>query len=198
MGGENFEGAMIGWRSSLKGIKTEKKTRNTIPNLLFNRIELGPDLYTAQKVSQFHSFYWLIGILRWGKDEYITPERDLVALDFDRSNYYYTLNPRSSTLNFTWCFTCYMDRNVFDTFYGIYNSKKYSMSNLIQSSLQGDTVFPSIYSRNIGHHLDKRVELLLECITDCIMLYGEENVLLDETPPPADLILTSYFHKKKQ
>ena len=185
---------MIGWRNSLISIKTQKKTRSSAPELFNERISLGPDLYKAQKVSGFHTFYWLVGILRWGKDEFITAGGDLVALDLDRSNYRYTLHPRSSTLNFTWCFTCYMERSVYETFYHLNLNKKASLSALMKFSLQNDAVFDALYTSDIGKALDLRVEHILDCISDCIHVYGEENVLLDERNATGSSLAQYFLH----
>ena len=105
--GDYLEGVMIGWRENIKSIKTQRKAQSSVPEMLMARIELGSDLYKAQSVSTLHMFYWLVGILKWGKDEFISPEGDLIALDLDRSKYYLTRNPRANNMNFTWCLGLY-------------------------------------------------------------------------------------------
>lgn len=187
---------MIGWRDSLNEIETQRKIEGEIEALMHNRIELGSDLYKAQIVSKFHTFYWLIGILRHGKDEFITHTGDLVSLDLDRSNYKKTIDPRSSSLNYTWCYNCYMDEELYENFLYIYQSDM-PLSKLMEKSLSYDKIY-SLYYGAIGKHLDLRVELILDCITDCITIFERENVLLKEKRTSASHIISSFEEPKER
>merc|ERR1711974_241944 len=132
--------------------------------------------------SKYHAFYLLINILRHGKDEFITKNGDLVSLDLDRSRFQSSKLVTSSAMNYTWCFACYMDTWVYDTFQAVGPSQPEAMrlGNLMREVLLHEDIFVDIWGASLGKALNARVGMLLDCVDDCILRYGRENVLLNE------------------
>ena len=146
--------------------------------------------------AKYHAFYLLINILRHGRDEFITKHGNLVSLDLDRSRYSSTKPITSPAVNFTWCHTCYMDRWIYDTFQAVGPKQPQTgrLGYLMKEVLSHEEIFRDIWDAKMGDALDTRVEMLLNCIDDCIYRYGEKNVLLNE---PKDSMtakeLVTYF-----
>merc|ERR1711879_830759 len=88
----------------------------------------------------------------------------------------------STAMNYTWCFTCYMDRWVYDTFQAVGPRQPEAMrlGYLMREVLLHEEIFEDIWQTAIGKALDTRVAMLLSCVDDCIYRYGGKNVLLDE------------------
>jgi len=194
-GKEMLRGPMMGWIEGILPIRTMRKMGEPVTDLI--RMRDGPLIqrnpFPFQKQSKFHSFYWLIDIMRHGKDEFVTQEGDLISLDLDRSKYNRVLPLVSPNVNFTWCFACKMDRWVFQTLSAVSQHpqvpKEGMLSNLVKTSLSFETHFPDVYTPMIGEFLDKRVEALLDCVSHCIRVYGESDVLMAATrPEPKPLI----------
>lgn len=184
---------MIGWRESISPVITPFRAKRSLPELYNFRIEAGMNLFKSQKVSTFHLFYYLIGIFRHGKDEFInTNTGDLVSLDLDRSNFKQDYNPRASHLNFTWCYSCYIEQKTYHTFDAVSKYSAYPISSLLQLALESDKIYPHIYKSKIGNLLNNRIEYILECITDCTEVYGRENVLLNEPPISPNEFIESF------
>lgn len=180
--GGHFEGPMIGWWDSLIPIRTINKKELNVEELLELRPGLGENLLTTQMQSKYHAFYLLINILRHGKDEFITKNGDLVSLDLDRARFQSTKPIASSAVNYTWCFTCYMDKWVYDTFQAVGPKQPQAtrLSYLMREILYQEDIFKDIWDDALGKALDTRVSMLLDCTDNCIRRYGVENVLLSE------------------
>ena len=179
-----FEGPMIGWWDSLIPIRTMNKRELPTEDLVALRPTLGKSPLTTQMQSKYHAFYLLINILRHGKDEFITKHGDLVSLDLDRARFQSTKLITSNTVNYTWCFTCYMDEWVYDTFQAVGPSQPESkrLGYLMREVLFYEDIFINIWNSDLGVALDTRVKMLLDCVDDCISKYGKQNVLLSESP----------------
>jgi len=148
--GDYLQGVMIGWRESISPVITPFRAKRSLPELYNFRIEAGMNLFKSQKVSTFHLFYYLIGIFRHGKDEFInTNTGDLVSLDLDRSNFKQDYNPRASHLNFTWCYSCYIEQKTYHTFDAVSKYSAYPISSLLQLALESDKIYPHIYKSKI-------------------------------------------------
>ena len=186
---------MIGWWDSLVPIRTISKRDLDHPTLLDLRQQLSENLLPAQMQSKFHVFYYLIYILRHGKDEFITKSGDLVSLDLDRSRFQSTTAPTNPTMNFTWCYTCYMDRSTYHTLkaVGPHQRSELRLSALMKEMLSHDDIFTKMYDVRLGNALDTRVEYLLGCIDSCITRLGENRVLLDEERWMTPRQLVEYF-----
>ena len=195
--GDYFVGPMIGWWNSLIPIRTVNKKELEVPELLKLRNEFkeSESLLPAQMQSKYHAFYLLINILRHGKDEFITDTGDLVSLDLDRSRYQSTKAITSSSMNYTWCFTCYMDRWVYDTFQAVGPKQPETarLGYLMREVLKHEDIFEDIWNTQMGAAMNTRVEMLLECIDNCIYQFGEENVLLDEPKNWSAKDIVTYF-----
>jgi hypothetical protein len=201
--GGYMKGPMMGWIEGLIPVRTMRKMAMPATEL----VEMREDAYyvaTAyanQKQSKFHSFYWLVDILRHGKDEFVTPEADLISLDLDRSKFLYLRSITSPNVNFTWCFTCNMDRWVYETLNSVSSHPdvppESRLSNLLKISLSKEELFPDAYTAQIGYYLDQRVESLLQCVTHCIKVYGESEVLLAETKPTSKSLVRYYVQNSE-
>ena len=191
-----FLGPMIGWWDSLIPVRTVRKYKEEVEILLEKRRPfLSENLYQAQMMSRYHAFYLLIHILRHGKDEFITEEGHLVSLDLDRSRFKSTAPLKASNMNYTWCFTCYMDEWVYDTFraVGPEQSSDYRLGALMKEMLSHEDLFENLFDSRMGVALDTRVSMLLRCVDDCIQEYGRDNVLLNEERTMTPRQLVSWF-----
>jgi hypothetical protein len=170
---------MIGWWNDLVPIRTLYKKDRTLETLLGYREQLRPLPLIAQMQSKYHAFYWLIRILRHGKDEFVTKQGHLVSLDLDRS--LFGVSPELRSINYTWCYTCYMDQWVYDTFQAVGPSQpaQNRLGFLMRDMLALEDIFEGLWDNRLSNSLDHRVEKLLECIDDCIDRYGRQNVLID-------------------
>ena len=185
---------MIGWWNGLTPVRTGRKYKVPLEEMSEMRQNLTKNLYTTQLQSRYQSFYWLINILRHGKDEFITPEGDLVSLDLDRSRFSVATPPESPTINFTWCYTCYFDEWTYHTFTSISNQpsdKRFSA--LMQESLDSEDVFRGLYTEKLGEVLDTRVSQYLNCAKRCIDEYGKDKVLLNEKRTMSDKEIVNWF-----
>lgn len=172
---------MIGWWNGLTPIRTVKKYKVPLEDMSEFRKNLTENLLTTQMQSRFQSFYWLINILRHGKDEFITPEGDLVSLDLDRSRFSSVTPPTDLGINFTWCYTCYYDEWTYNSFHAVGPNQvpEKRLSSLLQQSLESEEVFSGLYNDKMGAVIDKRVEYYLQCADNCISKYGRQSVLLN-------------------
>lgn len=187
-----FVGPMIGWWRGLTPVRTVNKYKLPLNEMPALRERLSENLYTAQMQSRFHSFYWLINILRHGKDEFVTPEGDLVSLDLDRSRYASNNKlPMDLSVNFTWCYTCYYDKWTVDTFrlIGPTAPPEFKIANLLNISLASE----ELYSNRIGQALTVRVKTYLDCVDHCIDMYGRNTVLLEEEKYPQGRELVMWY-----
>jgi len=193
-GSSNLVGPMIGWWEGLIPIRTVKKARASQNKLAILRDDLQEFLLAAQMQSKYHTFYMLINILRHGKDEYITHTGDLVSLDLDRSRFRSTPILTAETTNFTWCYTCYMDRRTYDLLKAVGPDapRDAKLSALMKIALSHEDIFMQLYDERMGIALDTRVRMLLACIDACILRYGESNVLLNE-PNATPRKIVEYF-----
>ena len=173
---------MIGWWNSLIPIRTINKKELQVEELLALRPSLKENLLPTQMQSKYHAFYLLINILRHGKDEFITKDGDLVSLDLDRSRFQSTKPIASTAVNYTWCYTCYMDKWVYDTFQSVGPSQPQAgrLGYLMREILQQEDIFKDIWNKALSDALDTRVSMLLGCVDDCIRRYGVDNVILNE------------------
>jgi len=179
-----FTGPMIGWWKNLIPIRTVRKKLEgkdgRTPEK--ERKILQENLLATQMQSKFHSLYFLVNILRHGKDEFITSSGDLISLDLDRSRFRSTPAVSNSHFNYTWCYTCYLDRWVYETFQAVGpdNPRTVRLGTLMQNVLQHETIFPRLWNERMSITLDTRIKMILECTDKCIQEYGEDQVLLHE------------------
>ena len=192
---EYFTGPMIGWWDSLIPIRTVRKYKEEVEILYEQRAELSENLLTTQMQSKYHAFYLLINILRHGKDEFITKDGDLVSLDLDRSRFKSTNPITGPSTNYTWCFTCYMDEWVYDTFEAVGPSQPADnrLGALMKTMLAEEDIFPDLWDSRLGTALDTRVEMLLDCVDSCISKWGRSNVILNEPRTMSAHDLVEYF-----
>ena len=186
---------MIGWWNGLTPIRTVRKNHVEITKTDEMRQNLTYNLFTTQMQSKFHSFYWLINILRHGKDEFITPQGDLVSLDLDRARFSYSTSPYDLGVNFTWCYTCYFDEYVYQLFNAIGPSQlsEFKLSSLLAESLSHEDIFKDIWDKRTGDTLDIRVRQYLQCADNCITKYGRENVILNYESNMSEREIVEWF-----
>lgn len=192
---EYFVGPMIGWWNSLIPIRTVRKYKEPVEVSLAFRSELSENLLTTQMQSKYHAFYMLISILRHGKDEFITLDGDLVSLDLDRSRFK-TVSPLTApSINYTWCYTCYMDEWVYDTFQAVGPSQPVDnrLGSLMKVMLSHEEIFTGLWDSSLQKALDSRVMMLLDCIDSCINTWGRNNVILNEPRTMTNKELVEYF-----
>eukprot|EP01095_Lingulamoeba_sp_RSL-Kostka_P010030 TRINITY_DN3527_c0_g1_i1.p1 TRINITY_DN3527_c0_g1~~TRINITY_DN3527_c0_g1_i1.p1 ORF type:complete len:451 (+),score=121.21 TRINITY_DN3527_c0_g1_i1:23-1375(+) len=190
-----FVGPMIGWWDGLVPVRTIRKYKQPVELVKESRDTLKHDLYYTQDQSKFHSFYMLVDILRHGKDEFVTKTGDLVSLDLDRSRFKPGRFLKSHQTNYTWCYTCFLSQQVYDTFQAIGPSQPipYRLSSLLKVSLKYEDIFENLYNPKMGLALDDRVEQLLSCIDECIDELGENNVLLNVPRPDSNKEIVKYY-----
>ena len=186
---------MIGWWDDLIPVRTVRKYKEEIEISYSKRFELAENLLTTQMQSKYHAFYLLINILRHGKDEFITKNGELVSLDLDRSRFKSTAPITGPSINYTWCFTCYMDEWVYSTFQAVGPSQAVDnrLGALMKVMLAQETTFPDLWDSRLGIALDTRVEMLLDCIDSCIEKWGRSNVILNEPYTMTSKELVTYF-----
>ena len=190
-----FLGPMIGWWEDLTPVRTVRKYKEPVEDLYSRRVELSENLLTTQMQSKFHAFYLLVNILRHGKDEFITRHGDLVSLDLDRSRFKSTAPITGPSINYTWCYTCYMDQWVYDTFQAVGPSQPVDnrLGMLMKEMLAYEKFFQGLWDSRLAVALDTRVEMLLNCIDGCIDKWGRENVILNEPMTMTSKELVEYF-----
>lgn len=182
---------MIGWWEDIIPIRTVRKKRRDMVKLQITREEFSSSKLTTQMQSKFHIFYWLLDIIRHGKDEFITKYGDLVSLDLDRANFESSSLITSYSTSYTWCFTCYIDKSSYDILHAIGPDKPVTNRlGALLKQLLGDKDF---WNDNIASVLDSRVAMLLQCMEQCIRSYGKENVILDEPASMSAEELIEYF-----
>lgn len=199
--GGYFLGPMIGWWDSLIPVRTMRKYKEDIDTLEdIRRPFLSQNLYQAQMMSKYHTFYMLVNILRHGKDEFITREGDLVSLDLDRSRFKTTAPLRASDINYTWCYVCYMDKWVYDTFQAIGPNQPadFKLGALMKEMLSHEDLFNNLFDSRLGVALDQRVSMLLECVDQCIQQYGRDNVILDQTRALSNREIVEWFVRNSE
>ena len=192
-----FVGPMIGWWEGLIPIRTVRKYKEEIPVSLKFRNELAKNLETTQMQSKFHAFYLLIHILRHGKDEFITKYGDLVSLDLDRAKFKSNSPITGPSINYTWCYTCYLDEGVYDIFQAVgpSQSPELRLGALMRDMLSHEDIFDNLWNPRLSFSLDERVQMLLDCIDNCIEKWGRENVLLNVKRSMTTKELVEYFVK---
>jgi len=191
-----FVGPMIGWWNDLIPIRTRSKREKKIPQLMKWRRDLSDRPLIAKMESKFHAYYLLVNVLRHGKDEFITQgDGTLVSLDLDRSRFSSTPELKDPAVNYTWCYTCYMDKWTYDTLshVGPSQPEQKRLGYLMKEMLELEPINNKLWNRRMAEALDRRVERLLECIDSCIDKYGAENVLIDQVPPMSTKEIVSYF-----
>lgn len=191
-----FVGPIIGWWDDLIPIRTRNKREKMIPQLIKWRSQLASQPIIAKMESKFHAFYLLVNVLRHGKDEFITQsDGHLVSLDLDRARFSSTPELKNPAVNYTWCYTCYMDKWAYDTLYhvGPIQPEEKRLGFLMKEMLELEPYYNKLWKRRTAEALDLRVERLLECIDDCIDRYGVENVLIDQTTPVPAKDIVAYF-----
>mmetsp|Transcript_15518 Transcript_15518/g.60696 ORF Transcript_15518/g.60696 Transcript_15518/m.60696 type:complete len:469 (+) Transcript_15518:162-1568(+) len=195
----HLEGPVIGWWNDLTPVRTVRKYKAPLEDMPQIRAELGESLYTTQMQSRYHAFYWLINILRHGKDEFVTPQGDLVSLDLDRSRFTSTKRPNSLALNFTWCYTCYFDEEIVASFRAVGpTALPHQRLGAVMNESLHDEVFGNLWDFRLGQALDDRVAYYLDCVDSCVQAYGADQVLLNYATQlsGADLVQWYVLHSE--
>lgn len=163
--------------------------------------------YATQKQAKFHVLYYLLDILRFGKDEMVSPTADLISLDLDRARFDWLSSPVDEKITFTWCFACFMDRFAYEALGSVSlfgalkrpKSQQLLLGKLLHISLQETEDYPiATMSNLVAKIIDARVTMLLSCLGRCIESYGPGEVLLWEKKPemPHDLIKYYVLHSE--
>jgi len=195
--GDYFEGPIMGWLEGLVNVRTLRKYKATVEEFKEMRgSSIVKDLYPLQMQTQFHAFYWLVNILRHGKDEFVLRSGDLIALDLDRSKILSTTAIDDYKYNYSWCSTCYMSKKVYNSFKALAPNQNHfdnTLGALVGQSLSYEDVIPGLWNFDLSVALNFRVSEFLRCIDACIYQYGERGVLINVPREMTDLELVRYY-----
>lgn len=194
--GEFFEGPMMGWMDGLVPVRTLRKYKDTVEEFTAMRSAVIKDPYPLQMQTQYHAFYWLVNILRHGKDEFVLRSGDLLALDLDRSKILSTTAIDDVKYNYSWCSTCYMSKKVYLSFKALSPTTNFfdeTLGALVGQSLSYEDVIPGLWNMDLSVALNFRVSEFLRCIDNCIRRYGEDNVLINVPRVMTDIELVRYY-----
>jgi len=195
--GDIFDGPVMGWWEGLIPIRTVRKYKAPIEEFRDLRADLSKNKYTTQEQAKFHAFYWLVNILRHGKDEFVARSGDLVALDLDRSKIQSVTPIDSLKTNYSWCYSCYQSQEAYDAFTltGPNASPEYRLGHLIAESIAFEELIPDLWNEYFSEAMDNRVAELLRCTDNCIASWGKKNVLINEPRTMSDIDLVRYYVK---